>query len=90
MIPWRKSENCHFIKRSNLLTRWDGVNCNPGCPVCNQIDDHHKYRSFLVKKYDELTVLKLESKKHLTVKYMKFELVEKLEYFRKEIIKLSK
>ena len=33
---WKYMDNGHFIKRSNMATRWDVDNCNPQCTHCNR------------------------------------------------------
>ena len=35
MLPWRDSENMHFIPRQHMSLRYNEINCNAGCTHCN-------------------------------------------------------
>jgi hypothetical protein len=90
IVHWRESENCHYIDRRHIVSRWDEINCNPGHAKCNRINDRLKYRSFLIKKHGELSVLKLEQRKHMVCRLMSHELEEMIERYKSEILVLSK
>ena len=35
VLPWKESENMHFIPRQHMSLRFSEVNCHAGCTRCN-------------------------------------------------------
>lgn len=67
---WLDSDNCHYISRSKLGTRYSEINCNAGCRYCNRYLNGNldKYKQWLIDKYGEhiIDLLKMESYKTIT------------------------
>lgn len=69
-ISYSEAQNCHYISRQHIATRFNLINCNAGCISCNCFDpDHEKrYRAVLVKKYGEDTVEEFKQLKNTILK----------------------
>lgn len=52
-IPWKKSQNMHFISRWVLKYRYDENNCHAGCYRCNVILNWNyiKYTRWMQNKF---------------------------------------
>lgn len=91
-VPWRQSQNGHFIPRAHMPTRYSEINCNAICEGCNCFDkDHEKqYRYAMIAKYGIDEVERLESQKHGLQKFMRFEIQEMIDHYKIEVSKLKK
>ena len=88
-VKYQDSENCHYIPRGKLSLRWSDLNCNIGHIKCNREDNRKKIGEGIILKYGYDVVKWLESYKYIH-KPFKFELQEKIKYFRTENRRLTK
>jgi len=89
---WKNAECGHFIKRQFNSVRFSEINCNVQCTQCNwslQGNDV-KYRAYLVNKYGEEKIVKLELSRHNYFKLGKFEEKVIAEEYKKKSIELAK
>lgn len=91
IFPFSELDCGHFHGRTHMATRFDEDNCHIECKGCNRFSADHliRYRDNLVAKigmsrYDRLGLL-AHSQKH----WMDFELQEKIDYYTKEVKRLS-
>lgn len=83
VLPWEDSQNCHYVSRNNLATRWHEKNCHAGCVGCNvfgggRLDD---YAISLLNKYGQGILEELSTTKRASVKFSRTDLIEKIEYY---------
>ena len=89
--PFNELDCGHFHGRTHMGTRWEEDNCNAECKVCNRMSADHiiGYRDNLIAKIgmSRYETLKLKAKcpKH----WLDSELQEKIDYYRKEVKRLS-
>lgn len=78
-------ECSHYIDRDVMALRFDEINCQCMCVVCNDYhnSDPTPYRNKLVEKYGEKAVLELESQEHSITKLSRIELLELIEKYSK-------
>ena len=77
---WKKLQAGHFMSRKFYATRWDEENVQVQCYACNvmRYGEQYKFSKWLgEEKSDELL-----TKSRQTVKFMDFELQEKINYFK--------
>lgn len=86
------SEVCHYIKRSNLPTRFHVLNAHLGCIECNRFDEMHemRYEQRLVLTYGIDKVVELESLKRSLMKPTRFDLLQLIADFKERIKTLKK
>lgn len=91
-MPWRNSQNMHYIDRAQMPTRYDEMNCHAGCEECNCFDPNHhdNYRSALILKHGLPGVQTLKLKSQSLQKFMRFELVELIESYKLKVKELKK
>lgn len=70
------TNNCHYMKRSNLSVRWNLLNCNLGHEICNNTEE---FDSGLMNAHRINLIAKIGLEK-----------VEELERLSKSTCKLSK
>lgn len=80
-----QSQACHCVKRSNSLLRYDEINVNIGHETCNQNDNREQLQKGIDKKYGAGTYDRLMSQRFETHKFYKFELEEKLKFYKQKI-----
>lgn len=90
-ISYLDAQNCHYIPRQYISTRFNLINCNAGCISCNCFDSEHekRYRTKLVKVYGEEIVLQLEEQKHKTCKLSKSDILFMEKMMREKIKELE-
>ncbi|GHU58841.1 hypothetical protein FACS189444_3180 [Spirochaetia bacterium] len=61
-ISFENSDNCHYIGRANLTTRYDELNCHAGCRKCNRFRSGEivRYRVWLVERFGEGRIADME------------------------------
>lgn len=77
---WKKLQAGHFMSRKFYATRWDEKNVQVQCYACNvmRYGEQYKFAKWLgEEKADDLL-----TKSRQTVKFMDFELEEKIIYFK--------
>lgn len=81
---WKEMDCGHYLSRENMSTRWDEKNVAPQCFHCNRLEDGRpdEFRDYLVLKYGEDEVLELEARSRSTLKYFRWELEAKIEYYK--------
>jgi len=91
-LPWRQSQNMHFIDRDQMPTRYSEINCHAGCGLCNCFDMDHKnkYEVKMVVLYgaSQVEALYLKAKRSLQ-KFMRFELEELIEFYSLKVKELK-
>lgn len=81
----------HYHSRIHMATRWEPDNCHMECRSCNRVSSDHLigYRKNLVEKIGLDRVNRLEMMAHSSKHWLDFELNEKIDYFTKEVKRLS-
>ena len=74
-----------------MATRWEPDNCHMECRSCNRVSSDHLigYRRNLVEKIGLDRINRLEMMAHSQKHWMDFELQEKIDYFTREVKRLS-
>lgn len=90
-VPWRQAQNGHFVKRANMVTRFSEINCNGVCEPCNVYDPEHdkQYRYAMIQKHGLKEVERLEATKADLQKYMRFEIQELIDHYKKQVKRLK-
>lgn len=89
---WTRIQNGHYMSRRFMATRYSEMNCHPQCMACNVMQHGNipQYRMWLVKKYGEPAVERLETiALTQTRKISEFEYREMIGYYTK-IVKTLK
>ncbi len=81
----------HYHSRTHMATRWEPDNCHMECRACNRASSDHLigYRKNLVEKIGLDRINRLEMMAHSQKHWMDFELKEKIDYFTREVKRLS-
>ncbi len=81
----------HFFSRVHMATRWDADNAHLECRGCNRCSADHliKYRKNLIAKIGLDRINRLEMKADSTKHWMDFELKKLIDYYTKEVKRLS-
>ena len=81
----------HFHSRGHMATRWEPDNAHMECRGCNRASADHliKYRRNLIEKIGLDRVATLEKLADSTKHWMQYELQEKIDYFTREVKRLS-
>lgn len=81
----------HYHSRTHMATRWEPDNCHMECRMCNRVSSDHLigYRRNLVEKIGLDRVNRLEIMAHSPKHWLDFELQEKIDYFTREVKRLS-
>ncbi|MEO6305953.1 MAG: recombination protein NinG [Bacteroidia bacterium] len=82
-VHWTKGHNSHFIKRSNMATRFSTENCKQSCPECN--NNHNTDTSVYAKKLGEHIVNYLYGEAATVYKYGLDELKEMIIDYRTKV-----
>ena len=87
----KKIQAGHFQSRKHYSTRWDELNVHPQCPKCNVFSqgEQYEYSKFLDRTYGEGTADSMVEKAREVVKFSTYELEEMIEYYQKELKKLT-
>ncbi|MBQ9554032.1 recombination protein NinG [bacterium] len=53
IVPRKKAENMHFVKRYILKRRFSEQNCHAGCHRCNVVlnGNYEVYKKFMIEQY---------------------------------------
>lgn len=89
--PYRELDCGHFYGRTNMATRFDEDNCNCECRGCNRASSDHLifYQENLIKKIGIARFSSLREKAHSTKKWEAEELQRMIDYYSKEVKRLS-
>ena len=89
--PYRELDCGHFYGRTNMATRFDEDNCNGECRGCNRASSDHLifYQENLIKKIGIARFSSLREKAHSTKKWEAEELQRMIDYYTKEVKRLS-
>ena len=81
----------HYHSRTHMATRWEPDNCHMECRGCNRASADHLigYRRNLVEKIGLDRINRLEMMAHSQKHWLDFELQEKIDYFTREVKRLS-
>ena len=82
---WKKMQCGHFQSRKYYSTRWNEDNCQVQCVGCNMFKggEQYKFGLQLNKKFGDQKAEKLFLLAKKTKKFINFELLEMIEYYRK-------
>ncbi len=87
---WKKIQNGHFMTRARYATRWHEDNCRPQCYGCNVMQQGRQYDFGLnLDKERQGLSEEMHSLSNSTVKFMTYELEEKLAYYRDKVKELE-
>lgn len=89
--PYMELDCGHFYGRTNMATRFDEDNCNGECRGCNRASSDHLifYQENLIKKIGIARFSSLREKAHSTKKWEAEELQRMIDYYSKEVKRLS-
>jgi len=81
---YKKMQCGHFMTRARYSTRWDEVNCQTQCYGCNVMQQGKQYEFGLNldKEFGVGVSENLYRKSMQTVKFMTYELEEKIEHYK--------
>lgn len=81
----------HYRSRIHMATRWDPDNAHMECRGCNRVSADHliDYRRNLVGKIGLSRIDRVELLSKTQKHWLDFELKEKIDYFTKEVKRLS-
>ena len=88
---WKKMQCGHFQSRKYYSTRWDEDNCQVQCVGCNMFKggEQYKFGLHLNMKYGNNKAENLYLLAKKTKKFINFELIEKIEYYKNLIASLN-
>lgn len=92
LLPWKQSQNMHYVPRQHMSLRFNEVNCHAGCVKCNYYDNGNieEYILHLKKDYGNDIAERLAIAKKQAVKYSSAEFKALADYYKSEIKKLEK
>lgn len=81
----------HYHSRTHMATRWEPDNCHMECRACNRASSDHLigYRKNLIGKIGLDRIDRLDMMARSQKHWMQFELQEKIDYFTREVKRLS-
>ena len=84
---WKKMDCGHWIRRGYLGVRFDERNAHAQCVSCNQFlaGNPEKYDRFIINKYGMEVFDELIELSQLEIKWMQFEVDEKVAVYKKKI-----
>ena len=88
---WKFMDCGHFVSRKNQSVRWDDMNAEPQCKICNQLERGRpeKFQDYLIDKYGRDVVNQLIERRHSAMKLMKWEIQEKITMYKNRITGLK-
>ena len=91
-LTFKIAQNGHFVGRQYKALRWDKVNCNPQCYVCNCLNEGEKvkYAIALDNKYGPGTAENLNMRKHNKCDLDRATMMILIEECKREIQLLNK
>ena len=91
IVPYSELDCGHFHGRTHMGTRFEEDNCHAECKNCNRFSADHliKYRDNLIAKIGFSRYERLNLLAHSTKHWLDSELEEKIDYFTKEVKRLS-
>lgn len=91
-MPWRQSQNMHYIGRDQMPTRYDEENCHAGCEICNCRDSEHKYkyRDAMLWFFGAEVVDAIRTRSKSLAKFMRIDLIGMIEHYKSEVSKLKR
>lgn len=92
ILPFEEMDCGHFIKRSNMATRFDEENCHGQCISCNRFRNGNteKYRANLESLIGAERVEELIRKGRSIAKYSSNDLGEMVKLYQRKIKELKK
>lgn len=91
-IHYKDSEAAHYVHRGNMATRWDEMNVHATTIESNRYDPKHQeqYREAMIFKYGLSQVQDIEARGKALLKWTRFELEEKIDFYREKVKELKK
>jgi hypothetical protein len=91
ILPWKESQNMHFIPRQHLSLRFSEINCHAGCIKCNYYDNGNieQYTLHLKKEYGDDIVERLVLIKNKPNKISDFEYRAMISHYNAAIFKMQ-
>ena len=88
---WKFMDCGHFVSRHNQSTRWDEINCQPQCKICNQAKGGKpkEFEDYLVEKYGRDEVECLKGRGHSTSKLFQWEIENYITVYKNRITGLK-
>lgn len=90
--PFSQGDCGHYYSRTHMATRWDPDNAHMECKYCNRCSSDHLigYRKNLVAKIGLDRINRLDVMAHSSKHWLDFELKEKIDYFKMEVVRICK
>lgn len=91
VLPFDHADCGHYIKRSNMATRFDEDNCHSQCITCNRFRQGNveNFRRNLVKKIGEDKVEELERKGRGIAKFSSGDIEELIKVYKEKVKELK-
>ena len=91
VLPFDHADCGHYIKRSNMATRFDEDNCHSQCITCNRFRQGNveNFRRNLVKKIGEDKVEELERKGRGIAKFSSGDIEEMIKVYKEKVKKMK-
>ena len=92
VLPWRDSENMHFIPRQHMSLRYNEINCNSGCTHCNHFMNGNieAYTLNLKRVYGNDILERLMLIKNTPSKMGDFEANVLIDHYKTEVKRIRK
>lgn len=92
VLPFEHADCGHYVKRSNMATRFDEENCHAQCIYCNRFrqGNTENFRKNLVKKLGEEKVEELERKGRGVAKFSSGDIDDMISYYKDKVKELKK
>ena len=81
---WKKLQNGHFQSRKHYSTRWDKINCQVQCVLCNVFNygEQYKFSVNIDAKYGQGTAERLSIKAQQIIKLSNFEIEDMIKRYK--------
>lgn len=91
-LHYKEMHNAHYIPRACRMYRRSEDNCRPACPSCNTYREafhYSKYTIYMTDLFGKEKVEQMRLDKSKVYKIPVYELQEKIDYYKKEVILLE-
>lgn len=89
LMYWQKdgAQAGHFVKRQHMATRWRESNCHVQCVACNKWKNGNEaeYSKFIIHTYGLAEFEDLMASKHKIVKWTRWDLEQKINFYSEKL-----
>lgn len=90
-VHWKDADAGHFISRRHKVIKYDEKNVHAQCKNCNGFKHGNEklYYDFMLKKYGQMTITKLEAAKRTSFSFTKNYLKVLLDIYKRKVYELE-